>query len=175
MHVFLIGYRGSGKSTVGKLLATHLGWHLVDTDEWIESDSGMTICQIFAEEGESGFRDREETMVARAAALPEPTVVSLGGGAVLRDANQRRIQESGNCVWLAASAEFLFQRINRDASSDMRRPNLSDRGGFEEVAEVLAFREPIYRRLAGKIVNTEGRTPDEVVEEIGAWVKSNAQ
>lgn len=169
---YLIGYRGCGKSTVGRGLAQRLALSAVDTDDLIESASGLSIRDIFAAEGESGFRDREAAVIAEVAARMVPMVVSLGGGAVLRPANRDLLATTGQCIWLQASAEQLYRRICGDVASSDRRPQLSDRGGFEEVAELLAAREPLYRELAGKIVQTGDKTPDEVVAEIVDWVSS---
>jgi shikimate kinase len=170
--LYLIGYRGCGKSTVGRGLAQRLGLTAVDTDARIEEASGQSIREIFATEGEAGFRDREAAAIAQVAAEQTRTVVSLGGGAILRPANRELLSTTGQCIWLQASAEQLYRRICGDVASAERRPQLSDRGGFAEVVELLAAREPLYRELAQKIVQTEGKTPDEVVAEIVDWVSS---
>lgn len=175
MHVYLIGYRGSGKSTVGRQLASRLQWTFVDTDDEIESDSGQTIRDLFEQEGEPGFRDREQRIIAQVAHQRPPAVIALGGGAVLRPANQTHISSTGWCVWLKGSPDQLFARISGDASTTDRRPNLSSGGGYNEVVEVLAAREPIYRQLAQKTVVTDEQTPDEIAAEVEAWVKSQAQ
>ncbi len=173
MHTYLIGYRGSGKSTVGRLLAARLGRTLIDTDELIERESGLTIKEIFEAEGELGFRDRETTALRFIAERASPPcVVSLGGGAILREANQQLLAGSGHCVWLQGKPELLHQRILADQTTQSRRPNLSQRGGFEEVAELLRVRTPIYQKLAEKTVVIDGRTPDEIASEIVDWVNS---
>ncbi len=170
-HLFLIGYRGSGKSTVGQRLADRLGWPFVDTDSWIEQKSGLSIREIFARDGEPGFRE-QETQAIRAvcSAAERATVVSLGGGAVLRPENQLLLREHGTCVYLKGSAEELWKRIAADQSTQSRRPNLSVQGGFEEVVELLCRRSPVYENLAQKTVVVDGQSPDEVVDEILAWV-----
>ncbi len=168
-HWYLIGYRGCGKSTVGRELAQRLGLIAIDTDELIEAASGQSIREIFAAEGEAGFREREAAIIAEVASRVLPAVVALGGGAVLRPANRQLLSSSGRCIWLQASPEQLYRRICGDATTTERRPQLSDRGGFEEVVELLAAREPLYRELAQKMVQTEGKTPDEVVAEIVDW------
>lgn len=172
MHLYLIGYRGSGKSTVGRLLAQMLDRPLIDTDDWIESGQEKTIREIFAEQGEPGFRDLEQTAVAQVASFSEPSVISLGGGAVLREANQQVIRETGYRVLLDASAELLYERICADSSSGERRPNLTGNGGFDEVAEVLAKRRPVYNDLANLTINTDGKQPDEVAREIADWLQA---
>ncbi len=173
MHLYLIGYRGSGKSTVGRLLAARLGRGVVDTDELIERESGMTIKEIFASEGEAGFRDRETFFIRSIAQRPSPAqVVSLGGGAILREVNQQLLAASGHCVWLQGSPELLHARIHSDQSTQSRRPNLSRHGGFEEVNAMLRVRTPIYQMLAQKTVVVDGATPDEIASEIADWVNS---
>lgn len=175
MHIYLIGYRGAGKSTVGRLVAQQLGLTFVDTDDWIEERAGRSIREIFQAEGEDGFRDLEQGVIEEAAQNWESkaAVISLGGGAILRDANRRNLQASGRCVYLAGSPEVLYERIHGDASSRERRPNLSDSGGFAEVKEILSVRIPIYDSLANLKVNTDTQTPDAVVAEIVDWVESS--
>ena len=173
MHLYLIGYRGSGKSTVGRLLSQSLQRPMVDTDDWIESAEGKPIREIFAELGEEGFRQLEQTAVAQVAQLHEPAIVSTGGGAVLREANRLAMMGSGRCIWLDAPAQLLYQRIFSDSSSGNRRPNLTDRGGLEEVNEVLAIRRPIYSQMANLIVDIEGKQPEEICREIVDWVNIN--
>lgn len=174
MHIYLIGYRGCGKSTVARLLAQQLQRPLVDSDVMVEETAGQSISQIFAAEGEAGFRHREEQAVRTISAERTPSIVALGGGAVLRDANRRAIHGSGHVVWLQGSPQFLYERISADASSQTRRPQLSSRGGYAEVVEILAAREPLYRQMAEKIVATDGRSPEQVMEDIAVWVNSLA-
>lgn len=175
MHIYLMGYRGSGKSTVGRLLAKQLGWPSMDTDDVIETAAAQSIREIFAAEGEAGFRQREQQAIAEVAGREVPSVIALGGGAILRSDNQRTIQSSGRVVWLQGSAELLSQRIDSDVSTAERRPQLSQRSGYDEVVEILARREPIYRQLAELTVRTDHKSPDEVVLEIVDWLKFDAQ
>jgi shikimate kinase len=172
VHLYLIGYRGSGKTTVGKTLAGNLGWGFLDTDQMIELSAGRSITDIFADDGEQAFRELESIAIDQAAALDRPTVVSLGGGAVLREQNRLRLAATGRCVWLRAPAELLYERITNDALSARRRPQLSVHGGYAEVVDLLAFREPIYEQLADKQVMIADRTPDQIVAEIVEWIKS---
>ncbi len=175
MHIYLMGYRGSGKTTVGRLLAARLQLPFVDTDQVIESAAGKTIREIFAEEGEPGFRNREQHALASVAAETANSVVSLGGGAILREANQSIIQSSGRVVWLHGSPEALFARIESDLATAQRRPQLTNLSGCDEVVDILAKREPIYRKLAEKTVLTDLRSPDDLVAEIADWVNSFGQ
>ena len=171
IHIYLMGYRGSGKSSVGRLLAQRLGLPVVDTDTLIESAAGQSIREIFSSEGEAGFRQREAAVVARVAAVTAPTVIALGGGAILRPDNQQIIGNSGRVVWLQGSPTSLLARITADQTTVERRPRLSPHSDYDEIVEILAAREPIYRQLANLTVDTDRRTPDELVAEIADWLK----
>jgi len=172
MHLYLIGYRGSGKSTVGRILAQRLNRPHLDSDDLIESESRMTIKDIFSTKGETWFRDLEAKIVYEVSTSVVPTVVSLGGGAVLREASQAILKATGKCVWLSASAEYLFKRIQSDLATQLRRPNLSQSGGFAEVADILSKRTPIYERLSDITVVVEVKTPDEICDEISDCMNS---
>lgn len=174
MHLYLIGYRGSGKSTVGRQLASVLDMPFVDTDDWIEASSGARISEIFASEGESGFRDREEAAIAHVADIATSTVIATGGGAILRPGNRNRIAATGHRIWLSGTAKMLFERISGDGMTSTRRPNLSHRGGYEEVVEILASREPLYRELAQLIVETDNKSADEVLDEVLDWLRTHS-
>ncbi len=174
MHIYLMGYRGSGKTTVGRNLADRLQRTCLDTDALIVDKAEKSIAEIFKSVGESGFRDIEEAVIDDVASF-EPqssSVVSLGGGAVLRESNRLRLAESGRVVWLPGPPETHYARIHGDAESSAQRPALTDNDGYTEVVEVMRAREPIYRSLAQKTVNTDNKTPDDIVEEILLWVKS---
>jgi shikimate kinase len=166
--VFLIGYRGTGKSTIARELAGRLGFDWIDADDEIERRAGKSIAQIFAGDGEPAFRALEEIVVADLCKLKRH-VVALGGGAVMRDVNRCAMGLAGPVVWLKASAGTLAERLAGDASTQSRRPNLTAAGGLSEIEKVLAAREPIYRLCATFEVDTEGKTPAAVVEEILKW------
>ncbi len=162
--VFLVGYRGTGKSTVARLLAERLGWGWVDADEALEKRYGRTIRQLFAEEGEAGFRDKESAVLEELC-RGERLVVATGGGVVLREANRARLRAAGRVVWLTADATTISRRLRQDPTTAERRPALTV-GGLAEVEELLRVREPLYRASANLIVDTVGRTPEEVAEAI---------
>ncbi|REK30150.1 MAG: shikimate kinase [Planctomycetota bacterium] len=164
--ICLIGYRGTGKTTVAQILAERLGWPTCDTDIDIVASAGRSIAEIFAADGEKSFRDRETAAVM--AALAEPgRVVSLGGGAVLREENRRALAAATTrVVWLTAAAETILTRLSADPATAEQRPNLTADGGLQEIRQVLAEREPIYRECADLEVDTEGKDVARVVHEI---------
>ena len=163
--VFLIGYRGTGKSSIARHLAELMQLDWIDSDDLVEQRAGKSIAEIFGTDGEAGFRDVEQQVVAEICAGPA-NVVALGGGAVLREATRERLASAGPSVWLTALPETIAQRLAADSSSNQRRPSLTDRGLLGEIEQVLADREPIYRECATLVVDTEARTPLEVAEQI---------
>ncbi len=163
MNIVLIGYRGTGKSTVAKLLAERLHWTCVDSDSRIERRTGKTVSEIFALRGEQAFRDQESEVVAELAGQ-DRLVLALGGGAVLREENRRAIAESGWVIWLQAEPETIQARIEADALG--RRPDLTPLGGAEEIVQLLRERSKIYSQCANHQVDTEGKTPDEIANTI---------
>ncbi|MBC7856929.1 MAG: shikimate kinase [Pirellulaceae bacterium] len=171
MNLYLIGYRGSGKTTVAEELARLLGWKWLDADEEIERRAGTTIKEIFTTSGEQSFRDLETTVIADLALL-NGHVIALGGGAVLREVSRVAIRASGKVVWLQASPAVLFQRISGDASTAERRPNLTAAGGLAEVERLLAIRGPIYAACADLTLNAEASLPAELARRIAVWLKS---
>ncbi|RMF44215.1 MAG: shikimate kinase [Planctomycetota bacterium] len=170
MHIYLLGFRGCGKTTVGQRLAHRLGIPFIDTDLLIEAEASKSIAAIFSDEGEQGFRDREEQAIEQCSRRRCATVISLGGGAVLRPANRQRICRTGRRIWLTASPRTHYQRMQSDGSTADRRPALTDRDAFSEITEVLQQREPLYAEVAEKVLSTEDKTPDQIVEEIANWL-----
>jgi shikimate kinase len=167
MNIVLIGYRGTGKTTVARQLALRLGWDWVDADVEVELRAGKSIAAIFADDGPEAFRDWESTVLAELARR-ERTVLAAGGGAVLREENRRALAAAGTLVWLQAGPATILHRIAGDAATAGRRPNLTAAGGEAEIVAMLAERAPIYQRCANVALDTEGKTPSEVALEIMA-------
>jgi shikimate kinase len=166
--LFLIGLRGSGKSTIARILAQELGWSWLDADEVLEKRYGQSIKAIFAAEGEAGFRDKESAILAELCRLPRH-VIATGGGVVLRESNRSLLRSSGRVVWLSADVETLWQRVQTDGATTERRPPLTV-GGRAEMEEMLRLREPLYRQCADHSVQTAARVPSEIAAEILRWM-----
>ena len=162
-HIALIGYRGTGKSTVGRLLADQLSLPFYDLDAEAERIAGTTIEAIFAEQGEAAFRDVECDTLAQTMAKP-PAVLATGGGIVLRDENRDRLR-GATVVWLQASVETIVARVTADTDND--RPALTRRSLRDEVSHVLAERTPLYQDVANDAIDTEYlNSPAAVANEI---------
>jgi shikimate kinase len=174
MNLYLIGYRGTGKTSVAGHLAKQLDRRLVDTDDEVERAAGRSIAEIFSDAGEDAFRDLESDCLVRLAEQ-DALVVATGGGAVLRPESRQAMQSSGRIVWLEASAESIEARLADDPVTSARRPNLTRSGGLTEIRDLLAQRSPIYRTLAHLRVDTEQKTPAEVADAVAAWFEEAQQ
>lgn len=165
MNVYLIGYRGSGKTSVAQPLAEILGWETLDSDDEIETLAGTTIREIFESEGEVGFR-KIEAAVIEGVAMLDSTVVALGGGAILDARTRKRIGETGKVVWLQVSPEIAHRRIASDEKSPDQRPDLTQSGGIREIEQMLEIRTPIYQSCANLTLDADQATPDQLATQI---------
>lgn len=165
MRIVLIGYRGTGKSTVARHLAALLGWDCVDSDDEIEARAGKTIAAVFSEQGEPVFRDLETAVLVDLSAR-DRVVLSAGGGAVLRAENRAALAAGSKIVWLRAAPETILSRMRGDANTATQRPALSGENAEAEVVELLKRRTPLYQECADTVVDTDHRTPPEVAAEI---------
>jgi len=157
MRVYLIGYRGSGKTTVGRLLAEQLSWAFVDTDSEIAKEE---------------FRKRETTAIENTIPLVD-TVISLGGGACQRSVNRELINQIGGvAVWLTGDAETLWQRISGQSISEEQRPSLTELEGLEEVKQLLDRRHENYAACADYEIDTRELPPDQIAAKIANWMQS---
>ena len=160
MNIVLIGYRGTGKSTVGKLLARRLGRQFVSTDEEIIKRAKRTIPEIVAQEGWEYFRDLESE-VCREFAGRDRLVIDTGGGAILRTQNVEALKKSGTLFWLTASFETITKRIGRDN----QRPSLTGSKSFvDEIQDVLRERTPKYQAASDHVITTDDRSIKQLVE-----------
>jgi shikimate kinase len=160
-HLVLVGMMGSGKTSVGRRVARRLGWRHVDVDKRIERTAGRTIPEIFAADGEVGFRAIEHDVLETLLRLPGRTVVSTGGGAVLSDENCRLMRDRGTVVWLRARPETLLARVGKGSG----RPLLAG-DPAEAVRRIDGERRAAYNRAAHVIIDVDGRTTDQVADEV---------
>lgn len=164
MNLVLVGYRGTGKTAVAKLAAGTLGMSVFSMDPAIVEKAGMSIPEIVEKYGWERFRDLE-TEVCREVAGRDGLVIDTGGGVILREENRKLLRSRGVVVWLTAAVPTIISRIK----DDTQRPSLTGRKSFtDEVAEVLAEREPLYRAAAHHVVDTDGKELEEVAAEVAA-------
>jgi len=162
MNIVLIGYRGTGKSHVGRLLAERLAFPYISIDKVIVSRAGMSISEIVSQFGWQGFRDRESLEV-REISVWDSIIIDTGGGVVERPENIESLRENGCLIWLKASVPTIVGRIQGGAD----RPALTAGKSFtEEVAEVLERRTPLYRQAALHEIDTDGLAPEEIAGQI---------
>jgi shikimate kinase len=179
MVLTLVGYRGSGKSSVAGVLAQRLGWAWVDADHEIERRAGRTIPEIFQTDGEAAFRAIERDVMADLLAR-DAVILAAGGGAVLDADTRRQMKSTGPVVWLTASIDTLHARITRHAEQGHARPALTAQGGSrDEVATLLARREPLYREVADVTLDTDGRDVEalaaEILRAVEPWLRRDSQ
>ena len=166
MNVVLIGFRGSGKSTIGKALSEHLKREFIDCDAWIEKHTGLSIKEIFEKHGESHFRTLESQAIGDLSAM-DGKVIATGGGAALKYQNMQVFKRNGGKIFfLEVGAETAFVRIQGDETTRSRRPALTDKDPFTEVKEQIELRRPYYLKGADVTIGTDGRSIEEVVKEI---------
>lgn len=165
MLITLIGYRGTGKSSVAPLLAQRLGWSWTDADVELEAVAGRSIREIFATSGEPEFRRLERSILTKLLQR-EKLVLAAGGGAILNPDTRYDMRQAGPVVWLQASVGTIAQRITQDATSSQRRPTLTGQSITAEIESVLQQRDAFYRETATIIVATDHRAIADIVQEI---------
>jgi len=165
MNIVLIGYRGSGKSTVGSKLAARLKRRFVDTDDLIEERKGTPISDIVKSHGWDHFRKIEKAIVEEIS-KGNNLVIAPGGGAVLDADNVKALKQNGCIIWLKADQQTLLKRIQKDHASSSRRPTLTGKGTLEEIEETISQREPFYEKASEIQIDTSMLVTDEIVESI---------
>ncbi|MFQ5963189.1 MAG: shikimate kinase [Candidatus Scalinduaceae bacterium] len=170
MNIVLIGFRGTGKSTVGKLLADRLKRDYVDTDEYIEGVTGKTIKYIFKEEGEEGFRKTEADAVAKLSKMDDK-IIAAGGGVVLRNDNVKKLKNNGFLILLEATPEIIHNRIKQDVKTTNQRPSLTSKKPFDEIKHLIEQRQQLYENAADYTINTSYISCEDVAEEIVTFLK----
>jgi shikimate kinase len=161
-HLVLVGLMGAGKSVVGTRCAEQLGRPFVDTDDVVVATSGKSVAELFAAEGEAGFRARERTAVADVCAAPEPLVIACGGGAVIDADNRAAMRASGIVVWLRAAPHELAARVGDGAG----RPLLAGVAPVDALERLATLRAPAYEAAAHVVVDTDGLDPHVVAGRV---------
>jgi len=159
--LFLVGPMGAGKSTIGRQLARELRRDFMDSDREIEERTGADIPLIFDLEGEAGFREREKAVIDELTQQPN-LVLATGGGAVTRLENRRHLSGRGTVIYLHTTVDQQLSRTYRDRN----RPLLQTENPRARLESLMTEREPLYREMADLVVNTDGRSVRDVVQEI---------
>ncbi|MGF1633713.1 MAG: shikimate kinase [Phycisphaerae bacterium] len=167
----LLGYRGSGKTTTGRILADRLWTDFLDTDAMVVKAAGRSIAEIFEADGEAAFRELEAAAVAEAVQR-EGAVIALGGGAVLAEGNRAQLTASGHSrVYLKCDPAELHRRIQADPATAASRPALTAAGGgLEEITALLAEREPLYRAVKTAELDVSRLSVEEAATYLGKMI-----
>ncbi len=160
-HIFLIGFMGAGKTTVSWKLGERSGVEVLDTDQMLVEQEGKSISRIFEEDGETYFRDRETELLKNLQGR-KPAVISCGGGVPLREENGLLMKQCGKVVWLNATPETIYERVKN--STD--RPLLNGNMNVPYIRSLMESRREAYASCASHIIDTDGRSFAEIVEEI---------
>ena len=171
MNLYLIGYRCTGKSSVGRILSDTLGWVFVDIDNELVAEAGIPIEEIVASRGWKYFREREAQLLERLSQATKQ-VISTGGGVVTAEENIATMRGSGKVVWLHASPATIAERMEADIDSARQRPPLHGYDSVAEIEEVFAERLPLYDEAMHLQVETDVLSPQEVAEHILRWLSS---
>lgn len=164
-NIVLIGYRCSGKTSVGKIIAKRTGMDFCDADDLIVKKAGSSIEEIVDQQGWDRFREIERDVVKDASNL-ENTVIATGGGVVMDEDNVKALGRNGFIVWLEGDVEVLIKRMNRDIAEGNIRPSLTGVDPMTETKKVLEMRTPLYRKAADLVVNTDRLSTNEVAEKV---------
>ena len=157
--IILIGYMGSGKSTIGEKAARALGLKFLDTDELIEEKEGMTISELFEQKGEAYFRQKETEVLRSLRKEPKGMILATGGGLPMREENAKLLKELGVVIYLKAEIDTLVTRL----CEDTQRPLLKEGNLREKIATMLEIRNPIYEKVADIILQTDAMSIYETI------------
>ncbi len=161
-NIILIGYMGSGKSTIAKELHRVTGMEVIDADAAIVEEQGRSINEIFQTDGETAFRDLETDLLRRLSERTSDYILSTGGGMPLREENRTILKNLGIVFFLKADTDTIFERIKEDT----QRPLLQGTDQRAKIARMLEERTPIYECAADHVIETDGRTVNEIAWEI---------
>ena len=160
-NIFLVGLMGSGKTTIGKLIAKKLRYKFIDTDLLMEEKTGVKVPLIFEYEGEEGFRKREAKILSEVLRL-DNIILATGGGIVLSDNNRQQLKERGNVIYLNAEINELAKRL----SNDKTRPLLQNTDIKEKLKELMGLRSFLYESIADNIIQTKNKRAPDIANEI---------
>jgi len=163
--IILTGYRATGKTLAGLMLAQRLHLEFLDMDEMLEAKAGQPIRQIVAQQGWGQFRLLERDLLAELICRKD-VVISTGGGAILHQEIWNLLRQTGLVVWLTADIDTICRRLAEDANTASQRPSLTNADIYLEVAQVLAEREPLYKKGSHLTVDTSYKTTGEIVHII---------
>jgi shikimate kinase len=174
VNLYLVGYRCTGKTSVGRLLSTALGWNFVDMDHELVAEAGIPIEDIVDSRGWKYFRELEGQLLQR---LSQSTkqVISTGGGVLTVPENIAMMRGSGKVVWLHASPAIIAERMEADRNTAGQRPPLHGNDSVVEIEEVLAERLPLYDEAMHLQVETDDLSLEEVTEAIVRWLESQLE
>lgn len=161
-NIILIGYMGSGKSTVGRALAICRKWPLIDTDIYIEEKQGKEISRIFAEEGEAYFRNLETETLEELLKRDGNYIISVGGGLPMRKENRELLKKLGKVIFLRVSVDTVLKRLEKDQN----RPLLQVEDRKQKITEMLAVRNPVYEEAADYLIETDQLGYEEIAVKI---------
>ena len=159
-NIILTGFMGTGKSTIGRLLAKKIGYQFIDTDTLIEQQTGKTITELFATQGENTFRQLETELV-KELAKKSGQVIATGGGLVLNPDNVKKLNRTGQIFCLTATANEILQRVKQQGNT---RPLLQEKDPLQKITTLLQQRDPVYRQFPQ--VSTTDTAPELLVEKI---------
>lgn len=161
-NIILTGFMGSGKTSVGIRLSYSLRRTMIDTDKWIEKNQGMTVSEIFAEEGEEAFRNMETKCLRELLKTTDHQIISVGGGLPVREENRQLLSRLGRVFYLKASPETIYERLKTDTT----RPLLQVADPLAQIKRLSEAREEAYASCADVVVDVSERSFDEILEVI---------
>jgi len=172
-HIYLTGFMGAGKSRIGRTLAAEWNWLFYDTDALIEQKTGKVILDIFEDEGEPAFREYEKEVILQLAAEKFPSIISLGGGALMQPDNDKLIRQTGLLIYIKSAPEYIFKRV----SHTNKRPLLKveknadfDTKLLQKIKDLLLEREPVYAQ-ANIVYERDGLEPEEIVPQLNLLIR----
>ena len=167
-NIILIGYMGSGKSTVGHKAAKAVEYNFLDTDALIEKEEGMTISRLFEKKGEPYFREKETETIQRLIGQPKGNIIATGGGLPMKDGNAELLKQLGTVIYLKAETDTLVKRL----SGDKVRPLLQNVDLREKIENMLAIRGPVYEACADVVLQTDNMSFYEIICQIETILKA---